>query len=119
MPLDTSPRSLPLGDVHAAGQMGIVQRHGHEIANVTYLSAPVTIWMGASPPTSTWQMFRWSELGWLDDFHELADDDVADLRAAVLIALHLPCRSWSCGRTNSSTDRSILTYSFKPLISGT
>ncbi len=85
MPLDTSPRSFAAGDVHAAGQMGIMQRHGHEIANGHIVRAGDDL-DGDFPPTSTWQMFRWSELGCLTISTSLPTTTLLDLRAAVLIA---------------------------------
>ena len=46
---------LALGDVDAAGEPGVMQRRGYQIALMDIL-APVTICTGASPPTSTWQI---------------------------------------------------------------
>ena len=66
MPLDGTPRSLPLVIFTPPGRVDLCRQTGQispTDAGVT-LGAPVTICTGSSLPTSSWQIFRWSESGW-------------------------------------------------------
>lgn len=91
MPLDGTPRSLPLVIFTPPGRVDLCRQTGQispTDAGVT-LGAPVTICTGSSLPTSSWQIFRWSESWVIDNLEDLAGHNVVDLRAEVVDLLDL------------------------------
>ena len=63
MPLDSTPRSLPFSIFLPPGRVDLSRATG-TMSPGWMFQAPVTIWMGALWPTSTWQIHMWSESGW-------------------------------------------------------
>ena len=63
MPLDSTPRSLPFSIFLPPGRVEWSRATG-TISPGWMFQAPVTIWMGALWPTSSWQIHMWSESGW-------------------------------------------------------
>ena len=63
MPLDSTPAACPSRSSLPPGRVEWSRATG-TISPGWMFQAPVTIWMGALWPTSSWQIHMWSESGW-------------------------------------------------------
>ena len=88
MPLDTTPRSLPFSIFLPPGRVDLCRATGTR-SPAWMFQAPVTIWMGALWPTSSWQIHMWSESGWRSMVRMRAHHHIGDLGSQVLGDLHL------------------------------
>ena len=88
MPLDSTPRSLPFSIFLPPGRVEWSRATG-TISPGWMFQAPVTIWMGALWPTSSWQIPHVVGIRVALHGEDGAHHDIGDLGSPVLGGLHL------------------------------